>query len=314
MKEGVVARVISMLAAFADGEPALAVSQLSERLNLPPSSVHRLLEQLIKLDIIERGNYRRYRIGPEFIRMCMKAERKFRMVDIARPLMQKLSDELNETCVLSVLMKSRRQRLRVLTSDPSKQPLKLRARSQERYSLVWGAGGRVILAHMSKDEIKAAFDATAAASITGKPLFSYRWLLKELEQIRSKGFAVSYGELLSADSVAIGAPVFGPNQQILGAVAVIMPTFHFSEEMIEPVSTKVKQAATQISQLFGGGIQLIPEVNDYVDESLQVSRKTRSAKPLKKLPVRRSKSPVGGSRKLSKVFLTSAKPVSKLTH
>lgn len=313
MKDGIVARTIAMLGAFADGEPTLAISQLSERLNMPPSSVHRLLEQLIKLDVIERANHRRYRIGPELVRICMKSERKFRIVDVARPLMHKLSDELNESCVLSVLLRSKRKRLRVLTCDPPRQPLKMKTQTPDRHSLVWGAAGRSMLAYLTEEEIKAAYDGASPTSITGKPLFSRRWLKTELESVRTKGFAIAHGELLTAESVAIAAPFFGPNRQVLGAIGVVIADFNFSEEMIGRISSRIMQTTRELTSLFGGSTIDPYEQADERDEKL--GAKSKSDRPEMKLPLTRYALSETGKRKVSKAFgRAGMSPGSKTTH
>lgn len=250
-KKSIVARLVAVLGAFADGEPALAISQLSERLRLPPSSIHRLLEQLIALEVIERASHRRYRIGPEFFRIGVRVENKFRIVEVARPLMQKLVDQLHETCVLSVLLQSQQQRLRVAKLDSPQDPLKFRLQMLERHSLVWGAAGRAILAYMEPDEIKRVFAQAPPTSLTGRPLPSFAQLTKELERIRACGYAVGRDEFL-ADTIGIAAPLFGPGERVVGELGIIMPAFRFRDDMLESLSAKLLQTTQQLSAMLGG--------------------------------------------------------------
>jgi DNA-binding IclR family transcriptional regulator len=253
MKEskGIVGRIVAVLGAFADGEPALAISQLSERLRLPPSSVHRLLEQLIELEVIERANHRRYRIGPELFRIGVRVESKFRIVEMARPLMQRLTDQIHETCVLSVLMRTTRQRLRVAKIDPAQQPLKYRIQILERHSLGWGAAGRAILAHLTPDEIERSIAETPRVSRTGKTLPPPSRLKKELEEVRANGYAFARGEFISSETVAIAAPLFGPGHRVIGELCIVMPAFRFRDEMLAPFAVKLMQTTEQLSMLLG---------------------------------------------------------------
>ncbi|MCF8475445.1 MAG: IclR family transcriptional regulator [Pseudolabrys sp.] len=249
--KGIVARVVGILGAFADGEPALAISQLSERLNMPPSSVHRLLEQLIALEVIERANHRRYRIGAEFFRIGVRVESKFRIVGTARPLMQMLADQLDETCVLSVLMRAQRQRLRVARVDSVRQPLKFKMQLLERHSLVWGAAGRAILAHMEPSNVERAFKEAPIHSTTGKPLPSMSRLMKDLMKVREDGFAFARGEFVSEDTVGVAAPLFGAGGKILGELCIVLPAYRFDEGMLKPISTSLIRATEQLSGLMG---------------------------------------------------------------
>ena len=56
-------RLILLLTTFAEGPDVMSVKELAEKLGLPQSSTHRLLESLVATGLIGRAPHRRYRIG-----------------------------------------------------------------------------------------------------------------------------------------------------------------------------------------------------------------------------------------------------------
>ncbi|HXF55098.1 MAG TPA: IclR family transcriptional regulator, partial [Hyphomicrobiaceae bacterium] len=217
---GITSRIIGILRAFADGESVMGVKQLSERLELPPSTVHRLLDQLLEHGMVERAPHRRYRIGTEFFRMGCRVESKFRIIELARPIMQKLVDQVGETCSLSIYASNSRQRLMLAKVDHPDHPLRYTQPVLETRALCFGAAGRAILAHLPAADIEQIYAESPQVSPTGKPLPPYAELLCDLEKIRADGFAFARGELLSTDTAAVAAPFFGQQRRVMGALCV----------------------------------------------------------------------------------------------
>jgi len=269
---GITSRIVSVLRAFADGESVLGIKQLSERLALPPSTVHRLLEQLAELGMIERAPHRRYRIGTEFFRMGCRVESKFRIIELARPIMQKLVDQLGETCSLSIYTPTSRQRLMLAKIDCPTHPLHYTQPILENRALGFGAAGRAILAHLPATDIEKIYSESPPVSPTGKRLLSYNALLLDLERVRAAGYACATGELLSIDTAAVAAPFFGPQRRIIGALCVIVPLVRYNEGLFETIRSRLVTAAGRLTALSGGRNGQAAVSRPYVDEFIATRR------------------------------------------
>ena len=249
---GITSRIVGVLRAFADGESVIGVKQLSERLELPQSTVHRLLDQLVELGMVERAPHRRYRIGTEFFRMGCRVESKFRIIELARPIMQKLVDQVGETCSLSIYAPTSRQRLMLAKIDHPDHPLRYTQPILENRALGFGAAGRAILAHLPAADIERIHAESPPVSPTGKRLPAYDALLRDLEKIRAAGYAFASGELLSIDTVAVAAPFFGQQRRVMGALCVIVLTPRFNERLFELVKSSLIGAVGRLTMLSGG--------------------------------------------------------------
>lgn len=247
--EGLTARIIGVLRAFAEGETVLSVKQLSARLSLPPSTVHRLLDQLLTLGIVDRAPQRRYRVGTELFRIGSLLGHKLPIVEVARPLMQEVVQRCNETCTLSLYLPATRQRLLAAKIDPT-HPLRLKLRMHEHQSPLWGAAGRAILAFLPDPEVKAILAEAPRCPFTGRAPPDVRRLKSALGEVRSKNYAIAYGELLSRGTVAVAAPVFGANG-VLGNLCIIAPVFRAGADCEPHFAGLVMRQAHRLSALLG---------------------------------------------------------------
>jgi DNA-binding IclR family transcriptional regulator len=98
----VIARAAQILRAL-DGEPdGLSLSQLSDRLSLPRSTVHRVVTALAAEGLVAAASPNgRVRLGPELARLALSSRRELRQE--LRPHLQQLFDALNETVDCAVL-------------------------------------------------------------------------------------------------------------------------------------------------------------------------------------------------------------------
>src|SRR3954464_9522315 len=144
----VIARAAQILRAL-DGEPhGLSLSQLSERLGLPRSTVHRVVSALATEGLLAAASPNgRVRLGPELARLALASRRELRQE--LRPHLQRLFETLNETVDCAVLDGDR---LRFI--DQIAAPHRLRAVSSvgATFPLHCTANGKALLAELSPDE------------------------------------------------------------------------------------------------------------------------------------------------------------------
>jgi DNA-binding IclR family transcriptional regulator len=100
---GIVARITALLRVLAEMQREAGLGEIAARMNLPPSTTHRLLNLLLDEGFVERGNdSRTYRAGIEFIRVGGLLASRADLANLAQPYMQTVVDACDETCVLSL--------------------------------------------------------------------------------------------------------------------------------------------------------------------------------------------------------------------
>jgi DNA-binding IclR family transcriptional regulator len=216
----VIARAAQILRAL-DGEPhGLSLSQLSERLDLPRSTVHRVVTALSTEGLLASASPNgRVRLGPEIARLALASRRELRLE--LRPHLQRLFDRLNETVDCAVLDGDH---LRFI--DQIAAPHRLRAVSAvgATFPLHCTANGKALLAELTPGEVARVLP-TRLRRCTDATITVRAELVEELDRVRESKVAFDREEHttgISAAGIAIRDP-FGA----LAAISVPMPTQRF---------------------------------------------------------------------------------------
>jgi DNA-binding IclR family transcriptional regulator len=217
----VVSRVASLLRAL-DGQPqSLSLSQLSARIALPRSTVHRLVTALEREGFVAAASPTgRVRLGNELLRLAEGGRREIQRE--LRPLMQRLFDDLNETVDLAVLDADH---LRFIDQIPAPHRLRAVSGVGATFPLHCTANGKAVLASLDDEAVKALVPARpsqyTAATITRRSA-----LLEELAEIRRTGVALDREE--HTEGISAGGFAVRDVSGTVAAISVPMPTQRFA--------------------------------------------------------------------------------------
>jgi IclR family transcriptional regulator, acetate operon repressor len=239
----VIARAAQILRAL-EGEPnGLSLSQLSERLGLPRSTVHRVVTALAAEGLLAAASPNgRVRLGPELARLALAGRRELRQE--LRPFLQRLFEDLNETVDCAVLDGDH---LRFI--DQIAAPHRLRAMSSvgATFPLHCTANGKALLAELTPDEVARVLP-TRLRRCTPATITARAELMAELEHVRESKVAFDREEHtfgISAAGIAVRDP-FGA----LAAISVPMPTQRFEGREAE-LAQALRRARGEILRALG---------------------------------------------------------------
>jgi DNA-binding IclR family transcriptional regulator len=151
------------------------------------------------------------------------------------PILKSLSEAIGETVSLAVLQGGQVQ---FPLSIESKRPVKVAPRIAVSFPAKLNAAGRLLTAQLSDaalTEILAANTVQDAAIKT------------QLAELRSTGQIVDRGAI-EADVVAICRVVRGNNNEVLGAIEILVPQYRAKADAIMP---KLDEAAAMLSMALG---------------------------------------------------------------
>lgn len=238
-------RLAYLLKLVASGPASFSLGELAERARLPASSVHRLLQSLLRSGLVERGRGQSYRPGRELHRLASQLVANFDLTRSARPLLEALVDQWHETAVLCVYSpKSRRAIIAEIAVTP--HPLRFAVERGGEISLPWGSLGRAILAHLPSGEIEAIMRETTAGPLSGRPRPTKQEMEAELAAIRAEGYARYYDPRY--DIAGIASPVFGADREILGCIGVTMPSKRYQLHREDDLALSVREATIRLSE------------------------------------------------------------------
>lgn len=241
-------RTIALLKLIAESGSAFTLSQLSTKASLPPSSTHRLLQPFLRGGLVERADGQTYRAGSEFHRIASLVMRQADHGALARPILQRLWTEWEETCSLCVY-KSAGHVAIVVETIQTPHPLRFVIEPYTELSLTWGSLGRAILASLPTSEAEAAIERSGPGPMTGMPPATLQGLADMITEVKAQGYAHYRNE--QVDAAGVAAPVYRGDGTILGSIGITAPAQRLRPELVPAMATAVKAAAKELSEMLG---------------------------------------------------------------
>ena len=243
---GAADRLAYLFKLVAGGPPQFTLGDLAERADLPASSVHRLLQALVRSGLVERGQGQSYRPGRELHRLASQLVAGFDLIRSARPLLEQLVVQWHETAVLCAYSPVSRTAI-IADAVVTPHPLRFSIERGGEVQLPWGSLGNAILAYLPDRDIEAIMREASVGPLTGRPRSPRKDMEQSLALIRERGYARYYEP--SHDIAGIAGPIFGPFGEILGCLGVTMPSKRYQLHLEDDLAIAVREAATVLSEL-----------------------------------------------------------------
>jgi IclR family transcriptional regulator, acetate operon repressor len=216
----VIARAAQLLRAL-EGEPqGLSLAQLSERVGLPRSTVHRIMTALTAEGLlVSVASTGRVRIGPEFARLAAGAAELWRP---AEPFMRRLHDQLGETVDCGTLDSSQVRVIHVIPT--TRHMLRAIADVGQSFPLYCTAKGKALLAALDRRTALRMLPSMLHR-YTSHTLTSVMAIEVELDKAAETGVALDFEEAtlgICAAAIAVREPA-----GTLLTISVVVPAQRF---------------------------------------------------------------------------------------
>jgi IclR family transcriptional regulator, acetate operon repressor len=194
---------LQLLLLFAE-QPRVRLTEVSKHLGVASSTAHRLLAMLQYRGYVQQDPTRAYEAGPVLRRLGVEALRQQNLAGVARPVLERLHDELDGATTLGRLDGQHVVYLDQVSNDRV-APLPPGSIPAHCTSL-----GKMILSQLETDELRTLYPRERLDQFTARSISSRTALEAELRLARARRFAVSAEELLlGVTSVAVALPGLG---------------------------------------------------------------------------------------------------------
>ncbi len=244
---GTVSRVLQLLQCFSE-QQEWRVGLLAQRLSLPRSTVHRLLNLCRAQGFVESDGAGGYRPGLGLYRLAGHLAFQMPIRRIAGPLLTDFTRSFSEASLLTVLERNALKVFFAAKAEPS-APMRYVIETNTLAPLGWGASARAILAFMSEADIAEVVRRAEPSPVDGRSL-DVKELLKSLPKIRAKGYAITQNQR-TPDGVGIAVPFFDAAGDVAGNVCVTVPVFRFKARDEPTFVRALADMAAQISDALG---------------------------------------------------------------
>jgi DNA-binding IclR family transcriptional regulator len=241
-----VEKAVDVLFALHAAGASLGVTALGRTLGLPKSSAHRLLAALCRRGLVEQDESGRYRPGVALLALGLGAQEREPLVVAARETLESEAATLGETVFLVGV---RGGRLVVLDKAEGTGFLRAAPRVGESVPVHATAAGKLVLAFAPG---RVALPSGALERFTPQTQGSRRELERELQSVRSRGFAENRDEWIPGLSV-IATPVFA-RAELRGVLAVAAPSARMHELGRDGVAKRMRAASVRVGRRLEGGL------------------------------------------------------------
>lgn len=244
-----VIRAFQVLDEFTTGEKELGVRELSRRMGLPKSTIHRLLSSLQAVGALEKNpETDKYYLGLKLFELgsVVAAHRGFQ--DRARQHLEALVAATGETAHLAVLDSD--GYALVVDKVASTRTVMVGGAIGVRRPIYCSAIGKSLTAYLSDDELHALIEQRPLVARTSQTITDVEHLKRELAQVRKQGYSVD-NEEYEEGLRCLAAPVFDERGRVMAVIGISGPLQRLNLETLPKLAQLVKDEAHKMSRALG---------------------------------------------------------------
>lgn len=209
------ARGLAVVQAFTNSRTPQTMAQLSHKTGIPRAAVRRCLHTLQQLGYVD-AELNTFTLRPKVLSLGYSFLSSTPLAVSSQPCLNAISRELGESCSLAVL--DDREVLYVARSVASRV-MSVAQGAGTRLPAYCSSLGRVMLAHLSSDELDAYFAHVQMNPMNDRTVTTQKRLREILSDVRKAGYAINDEEFeLGLRSIAV--PVRGTSGRVMAALNV----------------------------------------------------------------------------------------------
>ncbi|MCK9245354.1 MAG: IclR family transcriptional regulator [Anaerolineaceae bacterium] len=241
-----VRKALEIIKLVEDNNGELNDIQLAQLIKTNKTSVYKISAVLCEYGYLQRlPGTTRYCLGKKLYTVNNPKLSKTKLLSVARPIMQQLANESNDTVNLLVQYGTRGIYIEVIES---KRSARLASSVGEIDFLHISAVGKMILSGMSEDEIDRIIEIEGLPKTGKNTITTPEDLKKELKIIRANGFAFDREESV-AGARCVAAPIRDFSKLPIAGISISSLTVSITDEEYERNKILVTKAAKEISEI-----------------------------------------------------------------
>jgi DNA-binding IclR family transcriptional regulator len=249
-------RGLRLLGEFSQRDRELTPPELARRLGVPRTTVFRMLVTLEQMGFVQRSaDGRSYRLGVAVLRLGFEYLASLGMVELGRPLLDKLRDDTGHTA--SLVQRDRRDVV-YLHRAPTRSLFATNVTVGTRMPAHATVLGHVLLGDLSLGELQVLYPEAALPAMSSHTPKDIKALHAAVQQARERGWVCAQG-YYEAHISTVAAPVRDDSGRIVAAIGLTIPGTQIAPAEQEAAVRQVAAAAMELSRLLnhrdhhGGG-------------------------------------------------------------
>lgn len=237
-----VGRALNVLECFPDAFSSYSLKEISQRTDMPESSLFRLLVTLESRGYLQQNTDGSYRLAPRVLHGQLR-QRANVIRDLVHPHLVELARQFNETTSLSFLFEDH---IAVLDSIESFHDIRAINKVGRILPPYASSMGKAITAFQERPVIDRLVEVYGLFRRTEKTITDHGSIFTEFEQVRQTGYAFDRGEATEG-GICIGAPIYSRGSRVEAAVSISVPLIRMDEARQRKIIAELLGATKKMS-------------------------------------------------------------------
>lgn len=240
-------RAVSVLEVLSESDVPLSLAELCQRMSLHKSTAHRALMVLERSALIERTPENKFRLGLKLYELGNRAVEQIDLRARVYPFFRRLALKVGETVHLSVLQKASIVYLEKV--EPNRRVC-MSSKTGTSNPVYCTSMGKAMLAFLAPETIEQTISKIRFVRYTHKTICTREKLLKSLERVRRRGYAID-DEEIELGVRCVGAPIFNENHWPIAAVSISGPSSRITAQSVPDIAEHLLGCCREISASLG---------------------------------------------------------------
>lgn len=185
-------RLFWVLETLADTGP-LSLTDLSHRLDLNKSTIHRLLTSLIYLGYVKQDTETgKYYLSLKILSLSNHLLEKMDILDTVRPILQQISSETGET--VHFVQRDGTEAVYICKEESTINSVRMVSKVGSRIPLYCSGVGKAMMADMPQETVRQIWNDSSIKKHTPHTITDYDTFLSCLDQVHKQGYALDNEE------------------------------------------------------------------------------------------------------------------------
>jgi DNA-binding IclR family transcriptional regulator len=225
----------------------LTNKEISQALNIPPSTCYRILAALKKHDYVYQNKRdARYFLGFAHLRLAESVVEGMDLAAICLPYLEELHNQTEETTFFALYNGQNCIAMEICGHINTR----VSVGRGEIMPLHSAASGKAVLAFLPPKEREAILRSRELEAYTPQTITDAQTLRRNLDSIYATGVSLNHQEFHKGIS-ALAVPLFGNDNRVIGAIALVGTSIDLDSQQLEEYAPLFVEAAASISSRIG---------------------------------------------------------------
>lgn len=240
-------RMFNILEEISIHDDGIGISDLSDKVNLHKSTVHRLVSSLIENGYVKQQEDTKYKITHKLYEIGVRSIAKQNIAGASRDIIKNLARTTGE--VIHLVVRNGVDIVYIDKETPYSNTALMGSTIGSSAPIYRTSAGKAMLFEDSIKQIKKLWDSSKIEQKTRNTITDYHKFKKEISSSIARGYATD-NEENELGIFCIGAPIYNYKNEICAGISLSAPVDRVKEN-INDYSKSVKDSAFEISLKMG---------------------------------------------------------------